>query len=97
MNKEILNLIKETGTKSSTQLHDVIMKCQEELGEVVAEDLRVRNIKPLKDNQDPLEERKEESVDLLLSVLDLCLRQMTEKEIKVILKKKLNKWANYVK
>lgn len=94
---KLLKRIKEIGSNSSTTLQDVILKCQEELGEVSAEDLRARNIKPKKDNQDPVQERKEESVDLLLSTLDLCLRQMSEAEIKKILTNKTNKWASYVK
>ena len=94
---KILTDIKKAGKESSTTLQDVLFKVLEEAGEVAAEDLRVRGIKPLKEGQDPLEERKEESVDLLLSTLDLCLRQMSEKEIEVILKKKMAKWLSYKK
>jgi len=89
--------IQEAGKNTNTTLTDVILKVIEEAGEVAAEDLRVRGIKPLKENQNPTEERKEESVDLLLSTLDLCFRQMSEEEIKDILDKKLNKWISYKK
>lgn len=95
--KEIFEKIKTAGETADTSINDVILKVIEEVGEIVAEDLRVRNIKPIKDSQNPLEERKEESVDLLLATLDLCFRQMTEEEMIVLLNKKLNKWLSYKK
>lgn len=94
---KLFDKIKEAGKTSSNSLTDVILKAIEELGEVSAEDLRVRGIKPIQEGKDPLYERKEESVDLLLSTLDLCFRQMDESEISEILEKKLNKWLSYKK
>lgn len=95
--KEIFEKIKVAGETADNSITDVILKIVEEAGEVTAEDLRVRNIKPIKDTQNPIEERKEESVDLLLATLDLCFRQMTEEEMIVLLNKKLNKWLSYKK
>ena len=94
---ELFDKIKVAGAEASTTLTDVILKVIEEAGEIASEDLRVRNIKPTKPGQDPIADRKEESVDLLLSTLDLCFRQMSEDEIKSILEVKLNKWLSYKK
>ena len=98
--KKLTSLIKkiqEEGKTANTEISDVILKISEEMGEIAAEDLKVRNIKPTKKGENPIQNLKEESCDLLLASLDLVLRQMEIEEAEDILEIKLNKWLSYKK
>jgi hypothetical protein len=93
----LIRRIQDAGFTAETNLTDVILKITEEIGEVAAEDLRVRGIKPKDKEKNPIIERKEESCDVLLATLDLVLRQMTVEEMERILEIKFEKWLSYRK
>jgi hypothetical protein len=91
----LIRRIQDAGFTAETNLTDVILKITEEIGEVAAEDLRVRGIKPKEKGKNPIAERKEESCDVLLATLDLVLRQVTVEEMEEILEIKFEKWLSY--
>ena len=96
MNSEIYSRILNCSKIANTTVGDVLLKAQEELGEIAAEHLKVQGIKPQEPLENPLVNRLEESCDLLLVCLDLCLRQAPKELIEEVLKDKLSKWEGYV-
>jgi hypothetical protein len=96
MNSEIYSRIINCAKVANTSIGDVLLKAQEELGEIAAEQLKVEGIKPYKPSEKPLENRLEESCDLLLVALDLALRQAPKELIEEILISKISKWEGYV-
>ena len=96
MNSEVYSRILNCSKIANTSISEVLLKAQEELGEVSAEHLKVQGIKPQEPLENPVENRLEESCDLLLVCLDLCLRQAPKELIEEILITKISKWEGYV-
>ena len=96
MNSDIYSRIINCAKVANTSIGDVLLKAQEELGEIAAEQLKIEGIKPCLIGEKPVENRLEESCDLLLVALDLALRQAPKELIEEILTSKLEKWEKYV-
>lgn len=95
---DVLKQSKIVSEQTETCPGDVVLKLAEEVGEISAEWLRIKGIKPIKGKLDPEKQIRLECGDALLTLLDLMHNRlnMSEEDMVKVITPGLSKWKSQV-